>query len=218
MIKGVRVRGIVLGLLFVISALSLFAQEKESKHEFSINGGYGFTVGNINGLTFDGQDYKKSFNKAPNWGAQYHYLFSKKASLGVVYSGYTVENSHLEGSDCIWQNYLALQFSVYYPCTDWWQLRIGVGGGPVFYQNNSYVFNKSRKVTGNSIGVHGSLSSLFRLSSHWYVVGEIQYLEGHLSSYRSHYHDEVVKVIGRNKENKIALSRISLMAGIAYRF
>ncbi|MDY5434396.1 hypothetical protein [Bacteroides pyogenes] len=210
-------KAISLLLLATINLSPLFAQKKELRHELSVNGGYGFTLGKMNCLTQNVHSYENRLTKAPNWGAQYHYRCIKELSVGAVYSAYAKQDSHPEGSDKLSQHYAAIQVSGYIPCSDRLDIRIGLGGGEVFFRNNSAVFGKPRTVTGRAVAVHGCLGGLFTLAPQWKIVTELQYIAGGLPSYRVRYHNQSIKV-STGGDRKVSVSRLNLSAGIAYYF
>lgn len=203
---------------FLAFGHAAFPQKKSFlRNEFSFHTGYGEIVHNVSGLTLDTYDYRKSLSHGVNWEAHYHFHIIRQISVGLVYTGFSSWGSHAEGSDHLFIHYLAPQLSFYIQNKEHWKTRLGIGAGKVFYRDNSEVFGKPRRVTGKTPGMHASFSTAYKLTKHWGLGLEVNYIFCRLDEMKAFYHDETILV--RFEESQPAkLSRINLSAGLSYYF
>lgn len=209
---------LVLLIPFIAFHDSAFSQRKAFlRHEFSVHTGYGKMTHRVAGLTLGSNDYRRSLSQGVNWEGQYHIFLARHVSMGLVYTGFYSGGSHAEGSDHLLIHYLAPQISIYMVNNDRWKSRLGIGLGTIFYRDNSEVFGKPRRVTGNAAGGHIGFSLARKLTRHWSAGMEVQYLFGHLSEVESRYHDETIRV-EYNKSKPAMLNRLNISAGVSYSF
>lgn len=208
---------IVLSLLLLTVSLGLSAQKTDNRlrQSFAVHVGYGNMVKGTGGLTNSSSGYKDQLQQGISWDAQYYFRPIKVLGVGILYSGYTSDGSHEEGSDQLYTHYLAPQVGLYAVSTDHFTLRFNLGVGGMFYRNNSEVFEKERIVKGSSIAANVGVNAAYRFARHWAVEADIQYVPSKLEKMRSHYHGEVIKV---KIPGGFSMSRLNLSAGFSYLF
>jgi hypothetical protein len=103
----------------------------------------------------------------------------------------------------------------YYLITPKTHIRADLGFGAISYLNNSMVYGKERRVTGNYLGGHFGLNATQYLFSNLGLSAEIRYIDSYLKTIYPHYHGERTTV---KFYDNLYLSRINISAGITYFF
>lgn len=205
---------LILTLLVVPGFIS--AETKEKKHRFSVHAGYANMIGGTAGLTKSTSSYENKLCSGLTWDAQYDYWLYKQIGIGVLYSGYTADGSHAQGSDHIYTHYLAPKFTVRVYQTGQFNLSFNGGVGYLFYLNDSRVFGKERRATGGHIGTHVGGIAEYKLGEHWALSLETAFIYAKLSKMNTLYHGENTSVHFSN--NMLNASRINISAGLNFFF
>lgn len=206
---------IVLSMLFLVVSMETLAQSTDLRQSFAIHVGYGNMVKGTDGLTNSSSSYKDQLSQGISWDAQYFFRPIKVLGIGFLYSGYTSNGSHKEGSDQLYTHYLAPQIGLYAVSADYFTLRFNLGVGGMIYRNNSEVFGKERRVRSSSVAANVGANAAYRIARHWSVEADIQYIPSQTKKIRSHYHDETIAV---RFPDGLSFSRLNLSAGVAYSF
>lgn len=207
---------IALSLLLLTVSVGLSAQNTDKlRQSFAIHVGYGNMVKGTDGLTNATSGYESQLQQGISWDAQYYFRPIKVLGLGILYSGYTADGSHEEGSDHLYTHYLAPQVGLYAVSTDCFTLRFNLGAGGMFYRNNSEVFGKERRVKGSFIAANVGVNAAYRFARHWAVEADVQYVASQIRKVRSHYHDEAITV---RFPSGLTTTRLNLSAGFSYLF
>lgn len=211
-------RHIALFLLFALCCIQLSSKEKVNKQEhiFSLHTGYANMLGGATRLTNSSRSYERKISQGISWNAQYYFRPVSIMGIGFLYSGFSSKGSHEEGKDHIYTHYMAPQVGLYCFRSQRFFIRIDVGAGMMVYRNRSEVFGKSRYVKGSDIAANAGINGRLRLTRHWNIEADIQYIASSIYKMYSHYHGEVITV--KLKENPLSISRLNLSAGISYSF
>ncbi len=207
-------------MLFLIVAFSLplGAQNKKfPTQEFLVRVGYGNLVKGTSALTSSTHSYERKLSQGVTWNAEYNFRPIRQLGIGLFYSGFSSQGSHAEGSDHLYIHYIAPQLTVYTVSTEKWDVALGVGVGKMYYRNNSYVFGKSRRATGDTWSPHANLFTTYKLNRHWGIGIGVQYLVGELNSINVRYHGETIQV-KYSTEEEPDLTRLNISASLAYHF
>lgn len=208
---------IVLSLLLLTLSLRLSAQSTANRlrQSFAVHVGYGNMVKGTEGLTNSSSDYEGQLRQGISWDAQYYFRPIKVLGIGLLYSGYTSNGSHEEGSDHLYTHYLAPQVGLYAVSNDHFTLRFNLGVGGMFYRNNSEVFEKERRVKGSAIAANVGVNAAYRIARNWAIEADIQYVPSQIHRVRSHYHNETITV---RFPDGLSANRLNLSAGFSYLF
>lgn len=207
----------VLLLFAMLCHASLFSQKDFQRHEFSAHTGYGNMVGGVPGLTLDTHSYGRSMQQGVNWDLQYQFRPLKYMVIGMVYSGFSSQGSHAEGSDHVWVHYVGPQIGVCNVSTKRWQVRFGMGPGMAFFRNNSEVFGKTRIASAKTFGLLFNGNTSYKLTPHLGIGIGFQYMLSGLLSMKTRYHGETIRV-HFDEESNSELSRVNINAGLSYYF
>lgn len=204
--------------LLLAGATQLLAQKKEwQRHTFSVHAGYANMLQGTGGLTNSSHDYERDLSKGTGWDVQYYGRPTKALGIGLLYSGFTSKGSHKEGSDHLYTHYIAPQIGLYAVDQKWFSLRFNAGLGGIFYRNNSEVFGKSRRTDGRFFAINGGVNAAFKLTRHFAIEANAQYIASRLNSMDVRYHDETTTVDFADGDES-HLGRLNLSAGISYSF
>lgn len=209
---------LLLWMFLVTFSFSAVAKEiPEEKHSFAIYVGYGNMVNGVGTLTNTHSDYKKKFREGIIWNAEYYFRLVKFMGVGFLYSGYSAKGNHAEGADHIYTHYMAPQIGVYCLNKEKVQLRLNVGMGGIRFLNNSEVFDKSRRVTGSRFAFNVGTNAVYKLTDHWGVSLDVQYIGANLHKVDSKYHGETI-IVRYPEGKRPSMSRLNVSGGIAYHF
>lgn len=209
----------ILGLFLLIATTTqLLAQKKEwQRHSFAVHAGYANMLQGTGGLTNSMHSYERELLEGTSWDLQYYGRPTKMLGIGFIYSGFTSQGSHEEGSDHLYTHYFAPQMGLYAVDGKRFSLRLNAGLGGIFYRNNSEVFTKSRRTTGRFFAINGGVNAAFKLTRNWAIEANAQYIASSLDKMEARYHDETTTVdFAKGEESH--LGRLNLSAGIAYSF
>jgi hypothetical protein len=207
--------------IFLLVSNPLFSkQPREAKHFFEAHFGYANMLEGTAGLTNSSDKYERDLCSGVSWDAQYSIRLPEIGGnfyfgLGVLYSGYTSQGSLTDSSDHLYTHYFAPMAQFYYLITPQTHIRVDFGFGAISYLNNSMVYGKERRVTGNNIGGHFGLNATQYLFSNFGLSAEISYINSYLETIYSHYHEERIMV---KFHDNLYLSRLNISAGITYFF
>lgn len=207
----------ILIVFLIICHSPLFSQKDFQRHEFSFHTGYGNMVYGVPGLTLPTHSYDRKLSQGINWDIQYNYRPLKRFVIGAIYTSFSSKGSHEEGSDHVRVHFIGPQIGVCNVSTDRWQMRITGSPGLTLFRNNSKVFEKTRNTKANTVGLLFNASTSYKISSHFGIGVELQYLISGLASMRSRYHGETITVSFDNDDNS-SLSRLNMSAGLSYYF
>ena len=207
----------ILFVFVMICYSPLFSQKDFQRHELSFHSGYGNMVYGVPGLTLPTHSYDRKLCQGVNWDLQYHFRPLRHFVIGAIYSGFSSQDSHLEGSDHVWVHFIGPQVGVCNLSTSRWHMRITGSPGVALFRNNSKVFEKSRKTKANTVGFLFNASTAYKLTPHLGIGMEVQYLASGLESMRSRYHGETIRVNFDDDTNS-SLSRLNINAGLSYYF
>lgn len=204
--------------LLLTGVTQLYAQQKEwQRHSFAVHTGYATMLQGVSGLTNSSPGYERELSNGTGWDVQYYGRPIPVLGIGFLYSGFSSQGSHEEGSDHIYTHYFAPQVGLYAVDNQWFSLRFNAGVGGIFYRNNSEVFEKSRRATGRYFAINGGVNAAFKLTRNWAIEANAQYIASRLSSMDVYYHNETTTVCF-DKGNESRLGRLNLSAGISYSF
>lgn len=211
-----QIRTILL-LIAMICHAPLFSQKNFEKHEFSFHVGHGNMFNDTPTLTLGSDSYQRELAKGVSWDGQYNFRPVKRLLIGAIYSGFSSQGSHPEGSDHLWINFIGTQIGLSNANTKHWQIRMGAGPGLVFLRNNSEVFGKSRRVKAKSVGLLINSNATYKLTSNLGIGIGVQYMISGLARMKVRYHDETHTVwFDDNYDSD--LSRLNISAGLSYYF
>ena len=125
--------------------------------------------------------------------------------MGFLYSGFSSQGSHEEGSDHLYTHYFAPQAGIYCLRTKCFFIRLDAGIGILSYRNYSKVFDKSRRVTATSFATNAGLNATLK-----------QYVASNIHKIYPRYHNETTTVKFRN--DPLSVSRLNLSAGVSFNF
>lgn len=206
-------------LLMLLCSPSLFAQQDAiQKHIFSVHTGYARILGKTGGLTQNTPGYRHDLAQGIGWDAQYYFRPVNRLEVGLYYSGFSSKGSHDEGKDHVQTHYIAPQIGFYCIDTQKFLTRINIGGGKIFYRNDSEVFGKDRRVKGSSGAFNLGANVTLKLTEHWGVEADLQYIYCNVDKVRTRYHDETITVRYPDGHPQPLKQMINLSAGLSYRF
>lgn len=204
--------------LLLTSTTQLFAQKKEwQRHSFAVHAGYANMLQGTGGLTNSSQNYEDELTKGFGWDLQYYGRPIKALGIGILYSGFTSQGKHEEGSDHLYTHYIAPQIGLYAVDVERFSLRFNAGLGAIIYRNSSEVFGKSRRAIGTLFAANVGVNGAFKLTRNWAIEADIQYVTSRLDKMKVRYHDETTTVKFADGESP-HLGRLNLSAGISYSF
>jgi hypothetical protein len=192
------------------------AQTKEKKHQFSVYAGYANMIGGTAGLTKSTSSYENKLCSGFSWDAQYNYWAHKQIGIGVLYSGYSADGTHAQGSDHIYTHYIAPKLTVRVYQAGQFNLSFNGGAGYLFYLNDSRVFGKERRATGGHFGAHIGGTAEYKLGERWALSLETAFIYTKLSKINTLYHGENTSV--HFSDNRLNVSRLNISAGLNFYF
>ena len=197
--------------------IALPAQETtKQQHTFSFHTGYGNMLKGTAGLTNSSKSYERSLSEGVSWDAQYYYRPADIVGIGFLYSGFSSQGSHEEGSDHLYTHYFAPQAGIYCLRTKRFFIRLDAGIGILSYRNYSKVFDKSRRVTATSFATNAGLNATLKITRQWNIEADIQYVASNIHKIYPRYHNETTTVKFRN--DPLSVSRLNLSAGVSFNF
>lgn len=212
-----RKRHALLFVFLMTCCIRLSAQKTtERVHTFSFLAGYSNILEGTSGLTSQAHSYKRKLSEGASWDVGYYFHPVKIAGIGLLYSGFSSKGSHDEGSDHVRTHYIAPQIGLYCFENQHLFVRLSVGAGAMIYRNNSEVFGKSRYVRGSSAACNAGVNATFKLTRHWNLEANVQYIHAHLKKITSLYHGKEIDV--EFNDDRLSASRLNLSAGISYSF
>ena len=216
--KHVLVFWAAVSLLASIPLFSMiYAREPaKGKHQLSVRAGYGYVPFDGKSLTLPTRDYGKELRSGVTWDAQYSFV-KRWFGVGALYTGFTSEGSHANGSDQVFAHYVAPQLIFGVPLeNDRFQLRVNLGAGYMFYLNDSRIYGKERIVKGGNIGGNFGLEGGWRFSNHWGLSVQLQYILSLLHDVDVDYHGETIQVT--YPADMLKQSRMSVTVGLTCYF
>jgi len=193
-----------------------FAQEKTANSNafvMFLHAGWGKLPDKTSGLTNSSSDYVNELSSGTGWNIQALFR-SKKLITGLLYSGYTASGKLQYSSDILLTTYIAPQLGMNIPVGgEKFDIAFNGGIGSMWYCNNSFVFEKSRKVKGKTAGVNLGLKGVFNFTQNFGVSFEIATIRANLSKTKINYHDNTIKV---TYPDMLHLNQFTYSFGIKY--
>jgi hypothetical protein len=227
----------VLFVLFFCGIVGSISAQEESDNSLLVflHAGYGYLPGKTSGLTNSSDSYVKTLSSGMSWNAQVYYQH-KMLIVGLLYSGYNSSGSlksgsdgiprvidpsqaqlrpvqYLNSSDNILTTYIAPQLGANIPAGEYFSIAFNGGIGSMSYRNNSTVYEKDRKVTGNSLGLNLGLKGIYNFSTHFGVSLEALGINASLGSVNIKYHDENFTV---KYPDRLSLNQLTFSLGLKY--
>jgi len=194
---------------------TISAQEKSNFFLMFLHGGYGILPDKTSGLTNSSASYIDELSSGVSWNAQ-AYFRHKALITGLFYSGYTAKGSLENSSDKILTSYVAPQLGAAIPVANGkFDIVINAGVGGIWYQNNSMVFGKERKVRGSSVGVNIGLKGVYNFSRQWGVSLEMATIRANLYKTNVNYHYKTIDV-KYSGESPFHLDQFTFSIGLKY--
>lgn len=207
----------LLFFLLTMCCIALSAQEVvKQRHTFSVHAGYGNMLRGTAGLTNSLKSYERDLSEGVSWDVQYYFRPADIVGVGFLYSGFSSQGSHEEGSDHLYTHYFAPQVGIYCLRTKRFFIRLDAGIGLLSYRNYSKVFDKSRRVTGTSFATNAGVNATLKITRQWNIEADIQYVASSIHTIYPRYHNEVTTVKFRN--DPLSVSRLNLSAGVSLNF
>lgn len=203
--------------LFLKPTTALAADPSYKKNLFSLHAGYGNMAWGTSALTTASNSYENKLCSGFTLNLEYDRRLIPQLSLGIVASMYNASGSHAEGKDHVYTTFVGPQLSVYFLPTTPWIVRLSAGLGYLDYKNNSKVFGKDRKVSGDTGAAICGIRLAYTFASHWSIHADAGLLFGDLDSYKVKYHGEKIRVHPKDGD-EVKLSRYNLLVGISYHF
>ena len=195
----------------------LHAEEPAKMHSVSLHIGYANMLGGTAGLTNSAHSYERDLCSGISWDAQYYLHPKGMFGFGLFYSRYSAKGSLEHSSDHIYTHYIAPQFALYCLSNERVNVRLNIGTGYLRYKNNSMVYEKDRRVSGQRMAGNIGVNAEYMLTSHWGVSADLQYVFTNLRKVESNYHGETITVRFPS-EDRLKVSRLNISLGIGYHF
>ena len=199
----------VLFTLFFCGIIASGFAQKTPANSFVVflHTGYGYFPNKMPGLTNSSDRYANTLSSGIDYNAQLYYRH-KLLMIGLLGSTYA-STGHLKySSDYILTTYIAPQAGMNIPVNEQFAIAFNGGMGGMWYRNNSIVYEKERKVTGNTMGVNLGLKGIYNFSEHFGLSFEVSYISAHLYLSQVKYHNEIfdVRYSGTNNLEQLAIS------------
>ena len=207
-------------LLFVFLIVcwvgSVAQKTTDRVHTLSFLAGYSNILEGTSGLTRQIHSYERELSEGVSWDVGYYFHPIKIMGIGILYSGFSSKGSHEEGSDHVHTHYIAPQVGLYCYENRYFFIRLSIGAGSMIYRNDSKVFGKSRLVRGSSAACNAGVNATLKLTRHWNLEANVQYIHAHIKEVTSLYHGKEITV--EFNDDPLSVSRLNLSAGISYSF
>ena len=198
-------------ILFLCGTAAAAFAQSDSRLMVFLHGGYGILPNKTSGLTSSSPDYIDQLSSGIDWNVQ-AYFRNKMFITGLLYSAYTAKGKQESGngSDKITTAYVGPQVGVNIPIGKI-DIVFNGGIGGMWYRNNAIVYEKDRKVKGNSLGANLGLKGVYNFTPHLGISLEASYIGSSLYGFNAAYHDEIYRV---RYEDPISLGQLTFSLGL----
>lgn len=207
---------------------------KTSKFLVTANVGQSFRVASSpDGLNSEQKEYLKKLKSGLSYDISAYYLKEGRTGFGLKYNVYkssgTIHNQQItldngaivtgDFSDDITISFIGPSFIL----TEGEHARVGEANlelalGYLSYQNKSTIIGSPLKITGANLGMIGGMGYHFRITPHFLLGPQVNFVGGVLKKFKYKYPDGSTETIKLKDDEFENLWRIDLAIGAKFRF
>jgi hypothetical protein len=211
-----------------------YAVSKSSNFLFLANVGQSFRVASLpDGLNSEQKEYYKKLKSGLSYDISAYYHKDGSAGFGLKYNVYkssgTISNQQItlddgtiyqgDFSDDITISFIGPSFIL----TEDEHARVGEANlelaiGYISYQNKATIIASPLKITGANLGMIGGMGYHFRITPHFLLGPQVNFVGGVLKELKYKYEDGSTETIKLDEEEFENLWRIDLAIGAKFRF